>query len=161
MPRATAKASDMDSCGLTLSELQELWLGAHPTTGSCFCSREELVAAWAAGRAVVMRLWGSHGRRPMAWWEFEAGDLRYPGYDHEKSVLYTAGVLSEAERAELEVAWREAFDRARGKSAKERREAYEFADIPVELIEKWQAERRRRGARQPTALPGEAAAATE
>src|SRR6516165_7063185 len=60
VPRAIAKASDIDSCGLTLSELQELWLGAHPTTGSHFRSREELVAAWEAGRAVVMRLWGSH-----------------------------------------------------------------------------------------------------
>jgi hypothetical protein len=146
---------------LTLSELQELWLGAHPTTGSCFGTREELVAAWAAGRAVVMRLWGSHGRRPMAWWEFEAGDLRYPGYDHEKSVLYTAGKLTEAERAELEVVWREAFDQARGKSAKERREHLAHHDVPNELIERWQGERRRRRTRQPTALPGEAAAATE
>jgi len=157
VPRATAKVSDIDSCGLTLSELQELWLGGHPTTGSCFRTREELVAAWEAGRAVVMRLWARGGRRPMAWWEFEAGDLRYPGYDHEKSVLYAAGALTEAERSELEVTWREAFDQARGKSAKERREAYEFADIPNELIERWQGARRRRsklqkeGARSPAA----------
>jgi len=144
VPRAIGKASDIDSCGLTLSELQELWLGAHPTTGSCFCTREELVAAWAAGRAVVMRLWGSHGRRPMGWWEFEAGELEHPGYDRERSYLYEHNVLSDAERAELVAAWREAFDQARGKSAKERREAYEFADIPNELIERWQGARRRR-----------------
>ena len=102
MPRAIGKASDIDACGLTLSELQELWLGAHPTTGSHFRSREDLVAAWEAGRAVVMRLWGSHGRRPMGWWEFDAGDLKHPGYDRERSVLWRAGVLSAVECAELE-----------------------------------------------------------
>jgi hypothetical protein len=144
VPRVGAKVSDIDSCGLTLSELQELWLGAHPTTGSCFSTREELVAAWAAGRAVVMRLWGSHGRRPMAWWEFDAGDLKHPGYDRERSTLWRAGVLSESERTELEAEWRQAFDAAKGKAAKERREAYEFADIPIELIERWQGARRRR-----------------
>jgi len=143
MPRI-GRDSDIEACGLTYSELQELWLGAHPTTGSCFRTREELVAAWAAGRAVVMRLWGSHGRRPMAWWEFDAGDLEHPGYSHERSYLYEAGVLSEAERSELEAEWRHEFDAARGKSARERREHYEFHDIPPELIERWQGERRRR-----------------
>ena len=158
MPRAIGKVSDIDSCGLTFSELQELWLGAHPTTGSCFCSREELVAAWAAGRAVVMRLWGSHGRRPMGWWEFEAGDLKYPGYYRECSTLWRAGVLSEAERAELEAEWRQAFDAAKGKSARERREAFEHHDIPSELIAAWTAVRRR--PRRQSA-PSEEVAATE
>ena len=128
----------------TLSKLQELWLGPHPTTGSLFNSREELVQAWQEHRDEIMRQWGSHGRRPMAWWEFEAGELEHPGYDRERSCLYEHNVLTAAERAELEVTWREAFDRARGKSAKERREAYEFADIPNELIERWQGARRRR-----------------
>src|SRR6516225_3511843 len=119
VPRATAKVSDIDSCGLTLSELQELWLGAHPSTGSYFRSREELVAAWQAGRAVVMRLWGSHGRRPRGWWEFESGGLTHPGYFHERSVLWRApGVLSAAERAELEDAWAVEFAAARGMSAR-------------------------------------------
>ena len=121
MPRRAVKVSDIDSCGLTLSELQELWLGAHPTTGSCFRTREELVAAWQAGRAVVMRLWGSHGRRPRGFYEFEwPGNP--PAYDVERSTLWRADALSEAERSELEAEWRREFDAARGKSASERRD---------------------------------------
>ena len=163
MSRAIAKASDIDSCGLTLSELQELWLGAHPTTGSHFRSREELVAAWEAGRAVVMRLWGSHGRRPMGWWEFDAGDLKHPGYDRERSTLWRApGVLSESERVEVEAEWRQIYDAARGMRAKERREHFEHHDIPAELITAWSAERkaeRRRRGRQRAAPPEEAVVA--
>ena len=157
VPRRAAEVSDIDACGLTFSELQELWLGAHPTTGSCFRSREELVAAWAAGRGVVMRLWGSHGRRPMAWWEFEAGDLAHPGYFRERSTLWRAGVLTEAERVEVEHAWRVEFDAARGMGARERREHYEHHDIPDELIDQWQAERRKRKKlSQAAEAPGEA-----
>ena len=142
MPRANGKVSDIDSCGLTFSELQELWLGPDPTTGSCFCTREELVAAWAAGSAVVMRLWGSHGRRPQAWWAFET-DLPYPGYYRERSTLWRAGVLGSEERTELEAEWRRDFDAARGMSARERREHYEHCDVPEKLIEAWTARRRR------------------
>src|SRR5262252_5825080 len=86
----------------------------------------------------------SHGRRPMAWWEFDAGDLEHPGRDREQSTLWRAGVLSESERAEVEAEWRREFDVTRGKSARERREHYEFHDIPDELIERWQGTRKRR-----------------
>src|SRR5262245_1925531 len=55
-----------------LGQMQELWLGPGQN-GSLFKSREELVQAWEQHRAEIMRLWGSHGRRPMGWWEFEAG----------------------------------------------------------------------------------------
>lgn len=143
VPRRAAEVSDIDACGLTFSELQELWLGAHPTTGSCFRSREELVAAWAAGRGVVMRLWGSHGRRPMAWWEFEAGNLKHPGYSRERSTLWRAGVLTEAERVEVETEWRREFDAAKGKGAAARREHYEHHDIPLELVEKWTPQKKK------------------
>src|SRR5262249_45594695 len=155
--RGTVKVSDIDSCGLTLGELEELWLGAHPTTGSLFRSREELVAAWAQGRAVVMRLWGSHGRRPLGWWEFEAGDLEHPGYFRERSVLWRAGVLSEAERIELEHQWKAEFAAARGMDARARREHFEHHDVPDELIREWTAARRRRRRRS---APLEEAAAT-
>jgi hypothetical protein len=52
-----------------------------------------------------------HDRRPAAWWQFEA-TFPYPGYDHEQSTLYEAGVLGEEERAELVAAWREEFETA-------------------------------------------------
>jgi len=111
VPRRAVKVSDIDSCGLTLSELQELWLGAHPTTGSCFRTREELVAAWQAGRAVVMRLWGSHGRRPRGFYEFEwPGDP--PAYDVERSCLWRSGVLGPEEKLEVEREWRREFETA-------------------------------------------------
>src|SRR5262245_26007122 len=130
--------------GLSPSQAQELWLGPNPTQGSLFSSREELVQAWTEHRDVLMARWGSHGRRPMIWWELDAGDLEHPGYFCERSYLYEHNVLSESERAEVEVEWRRDFEAAKGKSARERREAYRFADIPLELVERWQGERRRR-----------------
>jgi hypothetical protein len=135
--------SDIDSCGLTLSEIQELWLGPHPTTGSCFCSREELVAAWAAGRAVVMRLWGSGGRRPMAWWQFDT-ELKYPGYARERSFLWRHGILEPEETLEAEAEWQRDFDAARGMGARERREHLAYHDVPAELVTAWEAERKPR-----------------
>jgi hypothetical protein len=143
--------------GLSLSQLQELWLGPNPSTGSLFGSREELVAAWKRHRAEVMRLWGSHGRRPMGWWEFDAGGLKHPGYDRERSTLWRAGVLSEAERTELELGWWADFDAAQKKDAQARREYYAWADIPPELIEAW-SKRRRRGRQE---APSEEAAAAK
>ena len=91
-----------------------------------------------------MRLWGSHGRRPMGWWEFEAGDLKHPGYFRERSALWRAGVLSDDEKAFLERDWRREFDAAREKDARERREHYEHHDIPAELVARWKGESRRR-----------------
>jgi hypothetical protein len=79
----------------------------------------------------------------MGWWEFET-DLAHPGYFHERSTLWRAGVLTEAERAEVEHAWRVEFDAARGMDARERREHLEHHDVPVELIEAWAGERRKR-----------------
>jgi hypothetical protein len=128
---------------LSYSELQELWLGVG-YGGSLFSGEEALREAWTRGRAVVMRLWGGRGRRPMAWWYLEGGDLHYPGYFHERSYLYERGILSESERAGLEREWQVEFDAVQGKDARTRREAYVHHDIPPELIEAWTAERRRR-----------------
>jgi len=156
---------------LTLSELQELWLGAHPTTGSHFRSREELVAAWEAGRAVVMRLWGSRGRRPAGFYEFEWDGAR-PPYDVERSTLWRAGVLSEAEKVELEAEWKVEFECAQkpdfflhtgteilhGELAQAAH--YRWADIPRELTRRWEkAARKRRSGQRPVAPSEEAAAA--
>jgi len=156
MARAITRDSDIDTCELTYSELQELWLGCPPG-GSNFASPEELHNAWLRGRAVTMRLWGSHGRRPQGWWHLdpEAAGLCYPGYFRERSYLYEHGVLSQQERDLVEAAWKAAFNTARAMSARERREHYEHHDIPSELVEAWTAERRRRaGKRTGAALPG-------
>jgi hypothetical protein len=140
-----AHNDDIDSCGLTYSELQELWLGPC-SGGSVFDTPEQLRDAWDRGRAVVMRLWARGGKRPMAWWCYEAPalSLEWPGYDRQRSYLYAAGVLSESERIEVEAEWRQAFDAAKGKGARERREHYEFHDIPLELIERWTPQKKKR-----------------
>jgi len=125
--------NDIETCGLSFSELQELWLGPGHT-GSLFDSPEELRAAWDRGRDVVMRLWAQNGRRPMGWWEFEAPDLglELPGYDRQPRYLYEVGVLEEAEALEIMQTWRRAFERG------------QKADIPPALLRRWKTERRRK-----------------
>jgi hypothetical protein len=121
-----------------------------------FETREELQAAWTRGRDRVMALFGTAGRRPMGWWEFDRPKLRYC-FERERSILYRAGVLGADEKAKLEAEWRRDFERAqdpnfshclgqgrflRGEEA--RKAHYRWADIPRELLRQWKAERRRR-----------------
>jgi hypothetical protein len=84
----------------------ELWLGPGPS-GSSFESDEHRRVAWFRHRDKLMRLWGKDGRRPLGWWWYEAPakGLRFTGSKtHERSILWeTPGVLSEDERAQLEV----------------------------------------------------------
>src|SRR5262249_58076938 len=102
MARAIAPDNDIDNCGLTYDQLQELWLGPSHD-GSYFGDRAKLEQAWKMNRDLVMRLWGRHGRRPMIWWCLDAPGLglKWPGHDREQSYLYEHDVLSETERAEL------------------------------------------------------------
>jgi hypothetical protein len=99
-----------------------------------------------------------HGRRPAAWWRFEAGDLRYPGDETEWSTRYQAGLLGEEEQRELLAEWRQQFERAQApdfwlclgpgrslKGAPARRAHYRWADIPRELLLQLAREHRRRG----------------
>jgi hypothetical protein len=157
VPRAIGKASDIDECGLSFSELQELWLG--PCNGSVFSSPEELRDAWERGRAVVMRLWAHGGKRPMAWWRYEAPalGLEWPGLDRQRSFLYVAGALTAEERTELEREWRREFDAARGRDSTERRAHHMHHDIPRELVKRWSAAARRR---RPKAIGKEGDAAS-
>jgi len=148
-----------DDCPIGLAEAMELWLG--PGEHSCFNSRAELLAAWRCARGYIMRMWGSSGRRPQAWWAL--GDaaslgLRWPGYFRERSYLYEHNVLSPQERDTLEREWRAAFDAARGMGVRERREHLAHNDVPDELIEAWTQERRRRRGRQRAPLEEVAAA---
>jgi hypothetical protein len=91
-----------------------------------------------------MLLFGKLGRRPLAWWEFDAPPgLRYDD-DHERSVLWRAGVLGGDEKQELEAEWRREFERSFGRlDAKARRRHFRIADIPRELVAAWTAERKR------------------
>jgi hypothetical protein len=122
--------------GERLRQLQELWLGPGPD-GSVFDSTEDLCSAWEEHRDECLRLWGQHGRRPMAWWCFDAPGLglKWPGHDHEQAYLFEAGILSEAERAELLASWRREFDRDHSPAH------LNWADVPQSLRQQWQAER--------------------
>ena len=123
-------------------EKMELIYGPSPVMGSCFDSREALQAAWTAVRDELLGR-ANPGRRPAGFYEFEWNGPR-PPYAVERSTLWKLGILTEAERVEVEHAWRVEFDAARGMGARERREHYEHHDIPDELIDQWQDERRKR-----------------
>jgi hypothetical protein len=160
------------SGGLTSGQIQELWLGPSHN-GSYFGSREELEQAWEQNRNEVMRLFANNGRRPRAWWCFDAPslNLKYPGYDREQSYLFEAGVLSEAECAELLRSWRRKFEQAQTPGFdlndgeriligdRARAAHFEWAGIPRALVEQWSAEHpaRRHGKRTEPALPGSGA----
>jgi hypothetical protein len=126
--------------------LEELWLGPNPNTGSIFRSREELAAAWAQHRAEVMARWGSNGRRPQGWYEFEAPPDLERVYARERSMLYGRGLLGIDEAARLEDEWRQGFDEAqtRFSTDAERERYYQEIDLPESLRKRWSAARGRR-----------------
>jgi hypothetical protein len=136
---------------LTASQEQELWLGPSPNLGSLFTDAAHVHAAWLQHRARLLQQYGSHGRRPQAWWIFEAR-IPYPGYDHEQSFLFEQNFLSEAEKVELLQFWRAEYAVARKPGfscasrgeilhgADARRFHLAWADVPCSLVEKWNAE---------------------
>jgi hypothetical protein len=120
-----------------------------------FRSEDQYRDTWLRNREQMLATY-RHGRRPMAWWRFEAGDLRYPGDETERSTLYQAGLLTEEEQRELLAWWRQEFEKAQApafwlclgpgralKGVPARRAHYKWADIPRELLLRWMRERRR------------------
>jgi hypothetical protein len=105
------KPGPVDPFDISPDQAQELWLGAG-ADGSVFPTEKQRREAWTRHRARLMELWGQHGRRPIAWWLYEAGELDCPEYDFECSALFEAGLLTESEQAELLAYWRHEFDRA-------------------------------------------------
>jgi hypothetical protein len=138
----------------------ELWLGPSHH-GTSFESDEHRRTTWFRYRDRLMQRWGKPGRRPMGWWLYESPfrSHRHPGPEHERSILYEfTDALSADERAELEAWWRREFDRSwdehffycagpdkifTGDIAREYH--WLWADIPPELVDRWMAERERRG----------------
>jgi hypothetical protein len=138
---------------LTPDQEMDLWLG--PFLPQAFASPEERRAAWFEHRDHLMAMFAGPGKRLMAWWQYEA-PIPWPGLDRQASTLYAAGLLAEAEKAELEADWRREFDAAQAsdfwiclgpdeslEGATARRVHYREADIPRDLIRKWSAARRR------------------
>ena len=131
----------------------DLWLGS--CVAGAFASDDERRAAWIRDRDRLSALFAAPGKRPMAWWQYEA-PIPWPGLDRQASTLYAAGLLAESEKAELEADWRAEFDRAQEEGfwlclgpgeqlegAAARRAHYRWADIPRILIKRWTAERTR------------------
>jgi hypothetical protein len=121
-----------------------------------FTSKEALKSAWERAREGMMAFL-SPGRRAMAWWEFDAEGLKYPGYDLERSTLWRADKLSADEKVTLEAEWKAEFDRAQPddftvndgsdellKGDCARAAHYRHHDIPRELVKRWTAAARRR-----------------
>jgi hypothetical protein len=150
---------------LSSGQMMELQYGPSPSAGSLFSSREELVGAWQQARECLMAS-SNPGRRPQGFYEFEFDGPR-PPYDTERSVLWRKDLLTADEKVTLEAEWAQEYARAQaadftlsdgsgellvGDCA--RAAHYQWADIPRELIKRWEkAERRRRarGKRRPVA----------
>jgi hypothetical protein len=138
---------------LAHSQEMVLCFGPDPRWAGGFGSEAECREAWMRERDAILATY-RHGRRPWAWWKFETS-LSYPGYDHEQSTLYEAGLLSAEERAALERGWRREFARAHDrnffhceagrilKGAAARRAHLKWAGIPRDLLKRWTRERRR------------------
>jgi hypothetical protein len=116
----------------TISRLQEqeLWLG-RSQHGSTFASDEERRSLWFEHRDRLMQLFANNGRRPQAWWKFEA-PFTYPGFNQEKSTLWAAGLLGAAEARTLEEDWRQEFDRSLAPG-------FTFNDGPRGVLTGWEA----------------------
>ena len=141
---------------ITADQEMSFWLGHPPDV---FANEDEARALWTRHSPRLMDLFAMRGRRPVAWWKFDA-PIPYPGDEFERSALYEAGLLSPEEREQLVAEWREEFDRAQapgfgfcaglrpdGKGAlwltgqAARRAHHAWADIPTSLVEQWRTER--------------------
>jgi hypothetical protein len=85
------------------------------------------------------------GRRPLAWWEFDAPPGLKFNEERSCSILWRAGILGAEEKLDVEAEWRREFEHGftRSYDARRRKEHFRWADIPAELIRAWTAERKR------------------
>lgn len=131
----------------TITRLQEmeLWLG-RSHRGSAFSDDDQRRQLWFEHRERLMEYWANGGRRPQAWWRFEA-PIPYPGFNLEKSTLWAAGLLGAAEARQLEADWRDEFNRSLepdftflGLTGGNAHIAnLVFHDVPAALAEQWAA----------------------
>lgn len=140
-----ALSSDQEQC---------LWLGVG-RNGFPFEDEEEAREAWERHKARIMASYAKGGRRPQAWWVYDAPEGLEFDYDTERSTLFEAGLLEVEEAAVLIAFWREQFDRCHApdftycggpgqflKGREATRAHLAWADVPASLVKKWSAERR-------------------
>jgi hypothetical protein len=109
-----------------------LLYGPRDPFDDAFPDEAAVIAAWEKHREQLLADYAV-GRRPWTWRALDHPDLRWRGFDRERSSLWRAGVLSAVERIQLEAQWREDFERGRDLT---------WADVPRELVKQWKAERR-------------------
>jgi hypothetical protein len=101
---------DRSRRSLSYGQRMFLLYGPADRWNDAFADDGEVCEAWKAHRAHILSHY-QHGRRPMAWWRFEA-PIPYPGYDKECAALFETGLLGEEEREQLVAQWFVHFTRA-------------------------------------------------
>jgi hypothetical protein len=94
---------------ITATQEMELWLGPSHRGGSAFANDDERRRQWFEHRERLLQWFAHNGRRPQAWWKFEA-PFKYPGFNRERSALWEANLLGAAEAHQLEKTWRDEFN---------------------------------------------------
>src|SRR5262249_47630281 len=117
----------------------ELWLGRAEHKPSAFADEQVRRRLWREHRDRLLGWWGRDGRRPQAWWQYDS-PIPYPGYDVERSTLFAANLLAEAECAALLKFWRAQFERLMDPNfgdvaACEKH--IEYCDMPRSLLAQW------------------------
>jgi hypothetical protein len=86
--------------------------------------------------------WAFPGKRPPEWWVYEKG--LEPPRNHQADILRQMGELDEAELEAVTGWWRLHYDHAVENfddDARGRREYLNWAQVPRDLIRKWDGER--------------------
>jgi hypothetical protein len=123
------------------SKDMEMWLGVGHD-GSVFATEAEAECYWREHRARLWPLLCVNGRRPRAWWHWEAKLIC--DYDDETALLYDLGELSETEERHFVPIWRRAYDRIAGlQGYTATRAGLDEAILPRNLLRQWNGERRR------------------
>jgi hypothetical protein len=133
-----------------LSDKQRNFLcyGPRDAYDDAFADEGQARRAWALHREHILATYHTT-RRPWGWRMFDRPEVPWRGLDRERSILWRVGAFTEAERLELEQTWRRDFDDAqRLNGADARRKHLAWADVPRELIKKWNAELRQRGTKK-------------
>ena len=117
----------------------EIWFGVMKGKTSAFANDDERKRIYFEQRDKWLRFWANNGRRPMAYWRYES-PIPYPGFDRERSTLYTAGLLGAEEVRELEEYWHTEFERSVTQPWDDHIDHLIFCDVPAELADRWAAE---------------------
>lgn len=91
--------------GLTADQRQHLECGhAFFLNGDPFASEDERQATWARHRRQILKDWDRPGRRPEAYWRYDAPDLLAAHDDYEATAIHAA--LADArEKRLIELQW--------------------------------------------------------